>query len=213
MGEDVRAIRNRKVGEKVCERLRSRGFDAWYCADKKAALKQALELIPDGCSVSWGGCRSAEEIGLLEAVRAGAYQLLDRDQAKTPEERQAMMRQAFSCDVYLSGTNAITEDGELVNVDGNGNRVAAMTFGPRQVLVVAGINKLTKTVQDAVSRARNVAAPINAQRFALATPCQADGICHDCNSPDCICNYIVRTRRCKPAGRIKVILVGEELGF
>lgn len=213
MGEDVKAIRNRKAGEKLCEKLQSRGFAAYYCASREEALQKALELIPAGSVVSWGGCHSAEEIGLLEAVRQGQYQILDRDTAKTPEERVAIMKQALTCDVFLTGTNAITEDGELVNVDGNGNRVAAMTYGPDSVIVIAGMNKLTKTVMDAANRARTVAAPINAQRFDLQTPCKVDGMCHDCNVPDSICTYVVRTRRCKPAGRIKVILVGEELGY
>lgn len=213
MGEDVKAIRNRKAGEKLCEKLQSRGFAAYYCATGEEALQKALELIPAGSVVSWGGCHSAEEIGLLEAVRLGQYQVLDRNTAKTPEERVAIMKQALTCDVFLTGTNAITEDGELVNVDGNGNRVAAMTYGPDSVIVIAGMNKLTKTVMDAANRARTVAAPINAQRFDLQTPCKVDGMCHDCNVPDSICTYVVRTRRCKPAGRIKVILVGEELGY
>lgn len=213
MGEDVRIIRNRKAGEQVCKNLQKRGFEAWYCEKKEDALAQALQLIPEGSSVSWGGCQSVAEIGLLDAVRSGNYQVIDRDTAKTPEERKALMKQGLLCDVFLTGTNAITEDGELVNIDGNGNRVAAMTFGPDSVIVIAGMNKLEKTVMDAANRARTVAAPINAQRFNLQTPCQADGMCHDCNVPDCICSYIVRTRRCKPAGRIKVILVGETLGF
>lgn len=213
MGEDVKAIRNRKAGEKLCEKLQGRGFAAYYCANREEALQKALELIPEGSVVSWGGCRSAEEIGLLDAVRGGSYQVLDRNLAQTPEERVAIMKRALTCDVFLTGTNAITEDGELVNIDGNGNRVAAMTYGPDSVIVIAGMNKLTKTVMDAANRARTVAAPINAQRFDLKTPCKLDGMCHDCNSPDSICSYIVRTRRCKPAGRIKVILVGEELGF
>ena len=213
MEEDVKAIRNRKAGEKLCEKLQSRGFAAYYCANGEEALQKALELIPAGSVVSWGGCHSAEENGLLEAVRLGQYQVLDRNTAKTPEERVAIMKQALTCDVFLTGTNAITEDGELVNVDGNGNRVAAMTYGPDSVIVIAGMNKLTKTVMDAANRARTVAAPINAQRFDLQTPCKVDGMCHDCNVPDSICTYVVRTRRCKPAGRIKVILVGEELGY
>ncbi len=213
MGEDAKVIRNRKTGEQVCKNLQSRGFEAWYCENKEEALAQALRLIPEGSSVSWGGCQSVEEIGLLDAVRKGNYQVIDRDTAKTPEERKALMKQGLTCDVFLAGTNAITEDGELVNIDGNGNRVAAMTFGPDSVIVIAGMNKLAKTVMDAANRARTVAAPINAQRFNLQTPCQIDGMCHDCNVPDSICSYIVRTRRCKPAGRIKVILVGESLGF
>lgn len=213
MQEDVRVIRNEKAGKKVCDALNGRGFAAYYCATKEDALKKALELIPEGSSVSWGGCKSAEEIGLIDAVKNGSYQVLDRDTAQSPEERSAMMKQAFTADVFLTGTNAITETGELVNIDGIGNRVAAMTFGPDSVIVIAGMNKLVPNVMDAAARARNTAAPINAQRFDIKTPCKIDGACHDCNVPDSICTYIVRTRRCKPEGRIKVILVGESLGF
>ena len=117
------------------------------------------------------------------------------------------------CDTYLTGANAISEDGEIVNVDGNGNRVAAMTFGPKSVIVACGMNKVVKTAEDATSRARNTAAPVNAQRFDIRTPCKTTGSCADCKSTDSICSYIVRTRLCKPAGRIKVVLVGEALGF
>ena len=211
--EDVRVIRNQKAGEKVVAQLKSRGFDAYYCENKEEALNKALELIPEGSSVTWGGCKSAEEIGLLDAMLTGNYNAIDRNSAKTMGERVEMMRAAFTCDVFITGSNAITETGELVNVDGNGNRVAAITFGPDSVIVVVGINKLVPTVMDAATRARTIAAPINTQRFDIQTPCKIDGICHDCNSPDCICNHIVRTRRCNKPGRIKVILVGEPLGF
>lgn len=213
MTDNIRAIRNKLAGEKVCENLRSRGFEAYYCESAAEALEQALSLIPEGKVVSWGGCKSCEQIGLLDAVKQGNYQVIDRDSAKTPEERTALMKQALTCDVFLTGTNALTETGELVNIDGNGNRVAAMIYGPESVIVVAGMNKLVKTVMDAANRARNEAAPVNVQRFNLNTPCKVDGLCHDCNSPDCVCNYIVRTRRCKPAGKIKVILVNEVLGY
>jgi len=125
-----------------------------------------------------------------------------------------MMRQALLCDTYLCGTNALSEDGQLVNVDGNGNRVAAMIYGPTQVIVVAGMNKVVKTVKDAYIRARTIAAPLNVQRFPKAvTPCNETGACADCTGAGSICSYIVTTRLCKPAGRIKVILVGKSLGF
>ena len=213
MNIDPISMRNEKIGKKVCEALNSRGFCACYCNTKQDALIKALSFIPEGKTVSWGGCKSAEEIGLIEAVKNGNYTVLDRDTAQTPEERQQIMKQALTCDVFLTGTNAITETGELVNIDGMGNRVAAMTFGPDSVIVIAGMNKLVSNVMDAANRARTTAAPINAQRFDIKTPCKIDGACHDCNSPDIICSYIVRTRRCKPEGRIKVILVGENLGF
>lgn len=208
--------RNELCGAQVVKNLRSRGFEACYVPSKEAALTQALAWIPQGAVVSWGGSVSVQEIGLLDAVRSGAYRLIDRDTAGSPEERMEMMRQALLCDVFLMGTNGISLDGQLVNVDGNGNRVAALTFGPKNVIVIAGINKLEKTVEDAHRRARDVAAPMNIQRFATETTgtvCVKTGMCGDCNSADCICNHIVVTRRCKPAGRIKVIVVGEELGY
>jgi L-lactate utilization protein LutB len=142
------------------------------------------------------------------------YKVIDRDKAASPEERTELMRQALLCDTYLTGTNALTEDGQLVNVDGNGNRVAAMTFGPKQVIVVAGMNKVQKTLETACARARTIAAPVNVQRFQdLKTPCNETGACADCLSPDSICSFIVHTRLCKPKGRIKVILIGKDLGF
>ena len=213
MNIDPVSMRNEKIGKKVCEALNSRGFCACYSNTKQDALIKALSFIPEGKTVSWGGCKSVEEIGLIEAVKNGNYAVLDRDTAQTPEERQQIMKQALTCDVFLTGTNAITETGELVNIDGIGNRVAAMTYGPDSVIVIAGMNKLVSNVMDAANRARTTAAPINAQRFDIKTPCKIDGACHDCNSPDSICSYIVRTRRCNPEGRIKVILVGENLGF
>lgn len=213
MEQDVRSIRNEKLGKKVCDTLNRRGFAAYYCASKEEALEKALSLIPEESTVTWGGCKSAEEIGLINAVKNGNYHVIDRNTANTPEERTAMMKQAFTCDVFLTGSNAITETGELVNIDGVGNRVAAMTYGPDSVIVIAGMNKIVPNVMDAANRARTVAAPINAQRFAIDTPCKVDGVCHDCNAEDSICSYIVRTRRCKPEGRIKIILVDAVLGF
>ncbi|MCC8159598.1 MAG: lactate utilization protein [Phascolarctobacterium sp.] len=198
----------------VLKNLERRGFEAYYCEDKAAALAKALELIPAEDVVSWGGSVSIQEIGLLEVMRSGRYKIIDRETAETPEQRTDLLRQALLCDTFLMSSNAISEDGQLVNIDGTGNRVAAMVYGPKSVIVVAGVNKLVKTQADALARARMIAAPINTHRFPqLKTPCIETGLCADCNSPDCICNYILTTRRCKPAGKIKVILVGENLGY
>lgn len=198
----------------VLKNLERRGFEAYYCEDKAAALAKALELIPAEDVVSWGGSVSIQEIGLLEVMRSGRYKIIDRETAETPEQRTDLLRQALLCDTFLMSSNAISEDGQLVNIDGTGNRVAAMVYGPKSVIVVAGVNKLVKTQADALARARMIAAPINTHRFQqLKTPCIETGLCAECNSPDCICNYILTTRRCKPAGKIKVILVGENLGY
>lgn len=202
-----------KRGQILVKNLKSRQFEAYYCPDKESALQKALELIPEGASVGWGGCLSAEQIGLVEAVRKGNYAAIDRDAARSPEERRELMRRALLSDVFLTGANAISLDGQMVNIDGNGNRVAAIVYGPESVIVVAGMNKVMDTLDAAVTRARTIAAPMNKQRFAAPTPCMVTGVCADCKSEGCICNQILITRNTRPAGRIKFILVGEELGF
>lgn len=202
-----------KRGALMVKNLQSRHFDAYYCADKEEALAKALELIPEGASVGWGGAQSAEDIGLLEAIRKGPYRAIDRDTAKDMQERVAIMKKAMLADVFVVGANALSLDGQMVNIDGNGNRVAAIVYGPDSVIVIAGMNKVAATLEDAVQRARTIAAPMNKQRFPLNTPCEVTGACADCKSESCICNQLLITRNSKPAGRIKVILVGEELGF
>ena len=211
--DSVIVKRNELVSQRVIKMLQSRHHEAYYAADKDSALQIALSLIPEGCTVSWGGGRSLQEIGLTDAVRAGNYHLIDRDRAETREERKKAEHQALSADVFLMGTNAITEDGQLVNLDGIGNRVAALCYGPESVIVIAGINKLAPDLEAAVSRVRHTAAPINAQRFPGNTPCRQYGVCGDCHNDDSICSQLVVTRNSMVPGRIKVILVGEPLGF
>lgn len=201
-----------KKGPKVAENFNKRGFEAYYCPTKEDALAKAISLIPEDHVVSWGGSVSINDIGLRPYVLEHR-QVIDRDTAKTPEERQELLRKALLCDTYIMGTNAATEDGQLYNIDGTGNRVAALIFGPKQVIVIVGMNKVEPTLETAISRARTVASPMNMQRFSKKTHCAVTGMCADCLSPDSICNQMVRTRRCAPAGRIKVILVGENVGF
>lgn len=202
-----------KRAQVLVKNLKSRHFEAYYCPDSASALAKALELIPEGASVGWGGALSAQQIGLIDAVKSGDFAAIDRDTAKTPEEREAALRRCLSADVFLSGANALSLDGEMVNIDGTGNRVAAIAYGPKAVLVIAGMNKVCDTLEDAVTRARTVAAPMNKQRFPFKTPCEVTGACADCKSEESICNQILITRNCRPAGRIKFVLVGEELGF
>lgn len=201
-----------KLGVKVVEALNKRHFDAYYCQTAKEAVTQVLDLIPEGDVVAWGGSVTMQETGILDAVK-GRYQVIDRDTAANREESLAMMRRALTSDTFLMSSNAITEDGQLLNVDGTGNRCAALIFGPKSVIVVAGMNKVVKTIADAESRARNIAAPMNAQRFDISTPCSTTGGCADCTSPDCICASVVRTRISKPAKKIKVVLIGEDYGM
>ena len=202
-----------KRGAQLVKNLEKRGFQAFYCENPDQALEKALSLIPDGVTVGWGGAMSAEQIGLMEGLRTRNVTLIDRAKAANPQERVALMKQCLTADVFLTGANGLSLDGQMVNIDGNGNRVAAIVYGPESVIVVAGMNKVCDTLEQAVQRARRVAAPANAQRFDIATPCKAGGSCQDCLSPDSICNQMLITRRCRPAGRIKFILVGQDLGL
>ena len=202
-----------KRGAIIIKNLRKRHFEAYYCATKEDALTQALALIPQGSSVGWGGATSAKQIGLLDAVRAGSYNAVDRDKAKTPEEKVQIMHDCLSTDYFITGANALSIDGQMVNIDRVGNRVGAIIYGPKNVLVIAGMNKVCDTIEDAVTRTRTVASPMNQQRFLGKTPCSETGICANCISEDCLCNQITVTRNCYPTGRIKFILVGEDLGF
>lgn len=202
-----------KRGQLMVANLKSRHFDAYYCHNKQEALEKALELIPKGSAVTWGGAMSAQQIGLMDAMHNGDYRPIDRAELKTEEEKQKASRDTFSADVFLTGANGLSLDGQMVNIDGTGNRVAAIIYGPKEVLVIAGMNKVMDTLEDAVRRARTIAAPMNKQRFENQTPCAVTGSCSDCKCEGCICNQIVITRHCRPAGRIKFILVGEDLGM
>lgn len=202
-----------KRGQILVKNLKARHFDAYYCATKEDALKKALELIPEGATVGWGGALSAQQIGLMDAINAGPYHAIDRSKLTTQEEIKAAYRACFSADVFLTGANALSLDGQMVNIDGTGNRVAAIAYGPDKVLVIAGMNKVSDTLEDAVRRARTVASPMNNQRFGNDNPCSFTGSCADCKTEKCICNQIVITRHCRPVGRIQFILVGEDLGL
>ena len=201
-----------KRGQILIKNLKSRHFEAYYCDDRASALEKALELIPEDAVVGWGGATSAVQIGLMDAVKR-KNKVYDRDTCATMEERVKMMKKCLTADVFITGANAISLDGQMVNIDGNGNRVAAIVYGPDSILVIAGMNKVVDTLEDAVRRARTIAAPMNQQRFPNQTPCQITGACADCKAEDCSCNQILITRHCRPAGRIKFIIVGEELGF
>ena len=209
MNENI-VKRNELWAQKVIKGLESRNMSGYYAATKEEALKKALELIPKGSSIAMGGCMSAQEIGLVDAVKTPEYRFIDRYAAA---DRQAAEREAYSADVFLASANAMTEDGILVNIDGNSNRVSAIAYGPKKVIFIISMNKICIDVDSAMKRARNVAAPINAQRFGLSTPCAKTGSCMNCKSPDTICCQFLITRYSKHPGRIHVILVGENLGF
>lgn len=206
-------IRNEKLGAKMIRNLERRNFEAYYCPTAKEALQKVLSLIPEGSSISWGGSMTIRDIGLTQSLHDGNYEVIDRDGATNEEEKIACYLRAFSCDYYLSSANAISEDGIIVNIDGNGNRVAAITWGPKHVVFVIGMNKVTQDVESALARVRGTASPINSARFPINTPCHLDGQCHNCNSPESICNYVHFLRNSHPAKRHIVVLVGEDLGY
>lgn len=210
-------IRNEQLCNKLIKNLKKRRFEAFYAKNGKEALELAKGLIPKEETVSWGGSVTLGDIGLIDFLINNGYNVINRDLAKSPEEKQMYLTRALTAYTYLAGTNAITKDGELVNIDCIGNRVAALMFGPKNVIVIVGANKITNTLEEAINRAKNVAAPVNMQRITKLsgkkTPCLEDGLCHDCLCEDSICSNTVITRLCNPQGRIKVIVVNECLGF
>lgn len=202
--------RNELLSKKVIEGINSRNMTGYYAKDKEEALKIALSLIPEGSKVAMGGSMSAMEIGLVDAVKNGKFDFVDRANAT---DKRAAELEAYSSDVFLGSANAVTEDGVLVNIDGNANRVSAYAYGPKKLVLIVGMNKITPDVDSAMKRARSVAAPANAQRFGLKTPCSFTGSCLNCKSPDTICCQFLITRFSKHKDRIHVILVNDSLGF
>ena len=201
--------RNKVLAQTVIKGLESRNMSGYYAADKEAAVKQALELIPEGSSIAMGGCASAHEIGLIKVLEDGNYNYINRDKLSPREGLLA----AYDADVFLSSANAITSDGVIVNIDGNSNRVSCIAQGPKKVVFIVGMNKVCSDLDAAMKRARNVAAPANAQRFEVKTPCKTTGKCFDCKSPDTICCQFLITRYSRHKDRIHVILVNDTLGF
>ena len=208
---EIISRRNALLAETVIKGLKSRNMSGYYAATREEALRIALDLIPEGASVTMGGAMSAHEIGLVQALKDGPYNFIDRD---AYADKRAAMLAAYDADVFLSSVNAMTSDGILVNIDGNANRVSAIAQGPKKVVFIVGMNKVCGADPDsAMKRARNVAAPTNAQRFGLSTPCTKTGTCMDCKSPDTICCQFLITRYSRHADRIHVILVNDSLGF
>ena len=203
-----------KAAEGIIANLKKRQMEAFYCSNKEEAKELAMNLVKPGMSVSNGGSITLEECGIINALsERGDIDFLDRRKAKDKKELDDILHRAYWSDVYFMSTNAITLDGELVNIDGTGGRLSCLIYGPENVVIVAGMNKVAVDKEEAIKRVKNIAAPPNAMRLSRNTPCAATGKCADCLSPDCICANTVITRRSQVAGRIKVILVGEELGY
>lgn len=206
-------IANQNLANTIIKNMAKKNMEGYYCATSAEAVEKALSLMPEGASVTWGGSMTLTECGLMDALKTANYELIDRDTAKTPEDSRLMYAKQVMADYYLMSSNAITIDGELVNIDGRANRVSCLCWGPQNVIIIAGMNKVCSDVESAVQRVRNFAAPPNCVRLNRNTPCTQTGKCGDCYSPDCICSQVLITRRSSTPNRIKVILVGEELGY
>ena len=202
----------RHLGQTMIRKFAARNMEAFYTDTKEEALKKVLELIPEGSSVAYGGSMTLKETGIFDAVKNGNYDFIERETAKTPEEKRQMMARQMMAAYFLMSTNAFTADGELVNIDGNGNRVCFLIQGPAHVIIVAGMNKFTVSIEDAFRRIHNVASPANCVRLGCKTPCAVTGVCGDCH-PNTICCQEVITRHSRHDGRIKIVLVGEDLGY
>ena len=201
------------MAKTVIGNFERRGIEGYYCEDAKAAVAKACSLMEEGSVVSWGGSMTLTETGMMDALKEGKYKLIDRAVAKTEQEKREIYAKTVMADYYFMSSNAITLDGELVNIDGNGNRVACLITGPANVIILAGMNKLVSSIDEGIDRVHNFAAPPNGVRLSCKTPCALTGICGDCYSPDCMCCEVVITRKSKVPGRIKVILIGEEFGY
>ncbi len=201
------------LADTIIERCNRRNIEAYYCEDKEEALAMAKRFLTPGCSISFGGSVTLSEIGLIDFIKNSDYTVYDRATAHTPEEQRELYGRIATSDVFFTSTNALTMDGELVNIDGLGNRVACIIAGPASVVVVAGMNKVVRDVDSAIKRVRNIAAPPNSVRLGMSTPCAELGICGNCLADDCICCQVVVTRKSRIPNRIKLILVGENLGF
>lgn len=214
---DVIFERNELLIKTVIKNLEKRNFNAYYCESGESAVNKILELINKNEVIAWGGSVTLDELKIKEHLENKGYKTINRDKAKNKEEKTKMVYEGLHSDVYLMSANAITEDGILVNIDGTGNRIAALSFGPKRIIIIAGVNKIVKTLDDAVSRARNIAAPINAKRVSnfmnVETPCIKTGSCMNCKSETSICTQILTTRLSNPKGRINIILVNNNLGY
>lgn len=197
----------------IIKNLALRNIEAFYYEDSKAMVEDILKKIPAGSTVTWGGTESITECGLMDALHSKAYTLLDRSIAKTPEEKREFYGKAVMADVFLMSTNAITYSGELINIDGNGNRLACLMQGPKEVFIIVGMNKFVGSIEEGIHRIENIAAPANVQRLQKNTPCQNLGRCAHCFSENSICSHTVITRRSGHPGRIKLFIVPENLGY
>jgi len=213
MFEDIKNKLHELRLNTVAKALESNGFKVYVVPDRVTAKELILSLIPEGSVVGIGGSVTIREVGIIEELERRGFKVVHHWVKVSPEESLELRRKALTSDVYLCSSNAVTLDGKLINIDALGNRVAAMVFGPKRVIVVVGRNKLVRNVEEGVSRAKNIAAVANALRLNYKTPCTTLGYCVDCKSPERSCNITVVIERKPTATDVHVVLVNEDLGF
>lgn len=211
--DNVRSAAHRATAQRIIKKLALRNMTGHYCDTAAEAVEIARGLVGDGESVTWGGSVTFTQSGVKDALAADSHPMIDRMEASTEAEREEMWRRQVSADWFFMSANAITLDGELVNIDGNANRLALLLHGPKHVCVIAGMNKVVADVESGLKRIRTVTCPLNAARLHTNTPCELTGACADCHAPGCMCCQEVVTRHSRHAGRIHVVLVGEDLGY
>lgn len=211
--EELKKAYYATIAQRMIPNLAKRQMEAYYCEDERSARDKILSLIPQGASIGWGGSQTLKQIGVMDALHTGSYQLLDRSAATNSAERKSVYSQIESADVFLTGTNAITRDGVLLNMDGRSDRVCFLCHGPRSVIIAVGMNKVVATVEEGLNRIWNVAGPLNAMKNQRKTPCAVTGVCVQCQSEDCVCSNLVITRRSAFKNRLKIVLIGADLGF
>lgn len=197
----------------IIKNFEKRGIEGYYFSTSKEAVEKALSFMPQNSTAAWGGSMTLVETGLMDSLKASEHTLIDRMLAKTVEEKKETYAKTVLADFYFMSSNAITLDGELINIDGIGNRTACLICGPENVIILAGMNKIVPDIKSGYERVKNMAAPPNAVRLNIKTPCGTTGRCSSCFSPDCMCCEIVITRKSRIPNRIKVLLIGETLGY
>ncbi len=216
MAQNPKQWYHETLGQKAVEALRRNNFGAEYAADRAEACRQVLAMIPEGASIAFGGSMTVAEIGLLDQLKSGPYKLINppwAEEGLSRKDRNELRRSGVLADVFLASTNSVTLDGKMVNVDGTANRVAGMLFGPKKTILVAGVNKIVRNLDEAMERTQQVASPMNCKRLNTETPCTKTGVCSDCTAPGRICNATVILHRKTGGTDLTVVVVGEDLGY
>lgn len=213
MNLSVKQQAQKKQIENIISKLEARNMEGYYFDSARDAVEYVKNLVAPGSSVAFGGSETLKETGILNLLKSGSYTVYDRADAKTPQESRQMYANHTLSDYFFMSANAITYDGILVNIDGTGNRTACLIHGPEYVIVVAGVNKLVDTLDSAIERVKNIAAPPNAIRLNRNTPCKELGKCVECLKEDCMCCNTVITRKSYKKGRIKVLLINDSFGY